>query len=102
MASLSATCAGTRLRQWAHLDEAGGALPPGFEDVQEWREFEIPFKAALSTLVRLVAARFPAEAIKDAASPARLGAALQAVSPASSLPELVRIRHHMHFPEDQV
>ena len=45
----------------------------------------------VTVLVRLVAAGFPGEAIKTATSPARLGAALQAVSPTSLL-ELVCFR----------
>ena len=79
-------CAGARLRQWAHLDD-GQPPPAGFEDVKEWREFEIPFKVALATLVRLVATRFPAEAILDAVQ--KLPAALQAATSPSELSELV-------------
>ena len=81
------TGAGARLRQWAHLDDSQPP-PAGFEDVREWRDFEIPFKVALATLVRLVATRFPAEAIQDAAT--KLPAAVEAVAPGSGLSELAR------------
>ena len=46
MGSSSRLIAGTRLRQWAHLEE-GQDPPEGFDDLQEWRDFEIPFKGSL-------------------------------------------------------
>ena len=38
--------AGARLRQWAHVEE-GQELPEGFDGLQEWRDFEVPFKGSL-------------------------------------------------------